>query len=70
MIMRFFYAIICHEVTQPLIFTVKELSGCKSNLIVIHVDKKADINEFYFLKSDNVIFFKTELISFGGLQVR
>ena len=56
--MMFFYAIICHEVTQPLIYTVKELSSCKSNFIIIHVDKKSDIEDFIFLQSENVILFK------------
>ncbi len=56
--MKVIYAVTCHELTNPLIYTVKELSACKSNLIIIHVDKKSKIDDFSFLKSDNVLLFK------------
>ncbi|WP_294912380.1 beta-1,6-N-acetylglucosaminyltransferase [Tatumella sp. UBA2305] len=59
--MKFIYAIICHEVTNPLLYTVKTLSACESNLIIIHVDKKSNIEDFYFLKSVNVLLFEERI---------
>lgn len=48
------FAITCHKLTQPLIHTVKYLSSFDENTILIHVDKKTDINIFSILKSPNV----------------
>jgi len=41
--MNFVYGIICHRLTNPLIFLVEELIKSPNSIVVIHVDKKADI---------------------------
>ncbi|MBS0910036.1 beta-1,6-N-acetylglucosaminyltransferase [Tatumella sp. JGM118] len=54
--MKIIYAITCHEVTDPLLYTVNELSSCKDNLVIIHVDKKSDLQQFSSIDIDNVFF--------------
>ena len=42
--MNFVYGIICHQLTNPLIFLVNELIKSPHSIIIIHVDKKTDIH--------------------------
>lgn len=42
--MNFVYGIICHQLTNPLIFLVNELIESPNSIIIIHVDKKTDIH--------------------------
>lgn len=44
--MKFIYGIICHRVTTSLQVLVDELSKSPNSIILIHVDKKSDINQF------------------------
>lgn len=52
--MKVVYAITCHKMTNPLLHTVHHLSSFKDNIVLIHIDKKADIREFMVLESLNV----------------
>ncbi len=38
--MNFVYGIICHQLTNPLMFLVNELIKSPHSIIIIHVDKK------------------------------
>lgn len=44
--MKFIYGIICHRVTTALQVLIDELSKSPNSIILIHVDKKSDINQF------------------------
>lgn len=64
--MKVVYAITCHEVTDPLLYTVNELSNCKDNLVLIHVDKKSDLQQFASIDIDNVLFLQDRVdVSWG-----
>ena len=56
--MNIAYCIICHKFTIPLQKTIDILS--KENDIFIHIDKKANINDFETIK-DKVIFIKNRV---------
>ena len=43
--MSYVYAIICHKITNPLIFTVKHLLQSNKSIVIIHIDKKTNQNE-------------------------
>lgn len=53
--MKNIFAVICHELSPSLVYTVKKLASDKSNIVLIHVDLKTQINYFSFLSSDNII---------------
>ena len=40
--MNYVYAVICHRVTNPLIFTVNYLLQSKKSIVIIHIDKKTN----------------------------
>ena len=44
--MKFIYGIICHRVTTALQVLIDEISKSPNSIILIHVDKKSDINQF------------------------
>ncbi len=48
--MYYIYGVICHRLTSPLTFTVKQLANCTENIIIIHVDKKLGKKEFNLMK--------------------
>ncbi|WP_241597177.1 beta-1,6-N-acetylglucosaminyltransferase [Rosenbergiella epipactidis] len=48
------YCILAHKVSNCLIFTVNFLKKFQNNKIFIHVDLKSDLDEFNFLRCDNV----------------
>lgn len=52
------FGILVHRMTESLVYTVNKLSQDKSNLIIIHVDRKSDISDFDELLSDNVYLLK------------
>ncbi|WP_352338420.1 beta-1,6-N-acetylglucosaminyltransferase [Psychrobacter sp. 16-MNA-CIBAN-0192] len=52
--MNVVYAITCHKITNPLIHTVNYLSSFDENTILIHVDKKSELEKFLVLKKSNV----------------
>lgn len=52
--MNIVFAITCHKITAPLLHTVQYLSSFEENVILIHVDKKADIEDFLILEKSNV----------------
>ena len=54
--MKKIIAVVCHQVTKPLIHTVTYLSTYNENTIIIHVDKKSNFEDFEFLNLPNVIF--------------
>ena len=59
--MYYIYGVICHRLTSPLTFTVKQLANCTENIIIIHVDKKLGKKEFNLMKKcfsslSNVLF--------------
>ncbi|WKX27174.1 beta-1,6-N-acetylglucosaminyltransferase [Tatumella ptyseos] len=60
--MKKIFSIVCHKLTNPLIFTVNYLRSFEDNIILVHVDAKTNIDDFKFLASDNVIFI-TERVS-------
>lgn len=41
--MSYIYAIICHRITNPLIFTVKHLLESDKSKVIIHIDKKTSL---------------------------
>lgn len=55
------FAITCHKLTQPLIHTVAYFSSFEENTILIHVDKKSNIEDFLFLKANNVHFIENRI---------
>lgn len=50
------FCILCHKVTNPLIFTVGYLSSFAENIILIHVDAKSSLEDFLPLTGRNVYF--------------
>lgn len=54
--MKILYAIVCHRMTNPLIHTVNYLSSFSDNTLLIHVDKKSNLDDFNSLKRTNVHF--------------
>ncbi|MCB6145413.1 beta-1,6-N-acetylglucosaminyltransferase [Providencia rettgeri] len=38
--MNYVYAIICHKITNPLIFTVNHLLKSNKSIVLLHIDKK------------------------------
>ncbi|WP_201578195.1 beta-1,6-N-acetylglucosaminyltransferase [Psychrobacter okhotskensis] len=48
------FAITCHKITNPLVHTVRYLSSFEENIVLVHVDKKANIQDFIVLKNNNV----------------
>lgn len=67
--MKKLFAFVCHEITSPLEFTVKYLSQDENSIILIHVDKKANISDFFHLKRDNVIFVEERInVTWGGVS--
>lgn len=59
--MKKIFCILCHRVTNPLIYTVKYLSSFNENVVIIHVDLKSKIEEFSILRADNVFFVKNRV---------
>jgi hypothetical protein len=43
--MNYVYAIVCHKLTNPLIFTVKELLSSTKSKVILHVDRKTPHTE-------------------------
>ena len=67
--MKKIFCITCHQLTSPLTLTVKYLSSFDSNQILIHVDKKSDINDFLFLESSNVVVLNDRVnVSWGAVS--
>ena len=67
--MKKIFAIICHKVNNPLIFTVNYLSRFDENIVLIHVDKKSDVGDFIFLKKNNVHFVEDRVdVVWGGVS--
>lgn len=65
--MRKIFCIICHKVTSPLKMTVNYLSSFENNEILIHVDKKSNLDDFLFLESNNVSLLTERFdVSWGG----
>lgn len=55
--MKKIFAITCHKLTTPFLYTVNYLSSFDENKILIHVDAKSDIQEFSIVKKKkNIIF--------------
>lgn len=54
--MKIVYAFTCHRMTNPLKHTVNYLSSFSENIILIHVDKKSNLEDFKSLKKSNVHF--------------
>lgn len=55
------FAITCHKLTQPLIHTVTYFASFEENIVLIHVDKKTNIEDFLFLKGNNVHFIENRI---------
>lgn len=43
--MNYIYAIICHKITNPLIFTVNQLLKSDKSKVIIHIDAKTNLEE-------------------------
>lgn len=56
--MKKVFAILCHQITNPLIYTIEYFSSIEGNIILLHVDAKADIKDFLFLEKNNVLIIK------------
>lgn len=54
--MKKIFCILCHKVTNPLIYTVNYLSSFTENTILIHVDAKSSLEDFQPLAARNVFF--------------
>lgn len=52
--MKIIYGITCHRMTNPLLHTVNYLSSFEENIILIHIDKKSDIEDLLILRKPNV----------------
>nr|HCI8829426.1 hypothetical protein [Klebsiella quasipneumoniae] len=65
--MKKVFGVVCHKVTNPLVYTVNYLSSFDENEVLIHVDANSKIEDFLFLSSKNVIFVKDRVkIKWGG----
>lgn len=64
--MKKIFAITCHKLTQPLIHTVTYFSSFEENIVLIHVDKKSNIEDFLFLKAKNVHFIENRISILWG----
>ncbi|RVU74609.1 beta-1,6-N-acetylglucosaminyltransferase [Pantoea dispersa] len=54
--MKKMFCILCHKVTNPLIYTVNYLSSFAENTILIHVDAKSPVENFQLFSASNVHF--------------
>lgn len=59
--MKIVYAFTCHRMTNPLKHTVNYLSSFSENIILIHVDKKSNLEYFDSLKKSNVYFISNRI---------
>jgi len=72
--MYYIYAVICHKLTNPLIYTVKNLARHEKNLILIHVDKKLNDKDFLeikkiFINLKNVLFIEDRIdVRWGSIS--
>lgn len=67
--MNFIYGIICHRLTNSLIYLVEKLITSSNSIILIHVDKKSDIAHIRkFLPNSPQIHFLTDRtdVEWGG----
>lgn len=69
--MRKTLCFLCHKNTKPLSMMVDYFSKNKNNRIIIHIDAKADINEFNDIrKGDNVSFLSKRYdVTWGGVNM-
>ena len=42
--MNFIYGIMCHQLTNPLVYLVNELIKSPNSKILIHIDRKSDLD--------------------------
>ncbi|MCW1718705.1 beta-1,6-N-acetylglucosaminyltransferase [Pseudoalteromonas sp. A3] len=62
-------AITAHQISSSLEYTVLKASKNPKNIILIHVDKKSNIEPFLHLKSKNVIFIEKRIeVSWGDVS--
>lgn len=55
--------------TKSLVWSVQYLSSSDNNIIIIHYDKKSDIETVSFLKKENVFFIENRIdIAWGGVS--
>lgn len=68
--MNFIYGIMCHQLTNPLVYLVNELIKSPNSKILIHVDRKSDLDHIKkSLPSSSKIEFLTERVDvhWGGI---
>lgn len=67
--MKIIYAITCHRMTNPLVHTVNYLSSFSENIILIHVDKKSNLEDFKSLNNSNVHFIDNRVnVQWGSIS--
>lgn len=65
--MKKIFCIICHKLSNPLLLTVRYLSSFDENIVIIHVDRKSNMDDFLILRGDRVLFTKIrEKVEWGG----
>ncbi|PQJ66356.1 beta-1,6-N-acetylglucosaminyltransferase [Photobacterium angustum] len=59
----------CHRLNNSLIYNLNKFKDNNDVVVIIHVDKKVDIEEFLFLESDNVKFVENRFsVSWGSVS--
>ena len=67
--MKIVYAFTCHKMTNPLKHTVNYLSSFSENIILIHVDKKSNLEDFKILNNPNVHFISSRVnVRWGSIS--
>ncbi|MEG3130319.1 beta-1,6-N-acetylglucosaminyltransferase [Pantoea cypripedii] len=68
--MKKIFCILCHKITNPLLYTVNYLSAFEENIILIHVDAKSPMDEFEVFTAKNIFFVRDRVdISWGGYSL-
>lgn len=65
--MKKILAITCHQITNPLIHTVNYFAEFPENVVLLHVDKKSNRQDFEFLTQENVVLIDERVeVQWGG----
>lgn len=64
------FAFLVHRVTPSFLYCVDKLMADDRTLIIVHVDKKAEISEFLGMQSESLIFIEDrEDVCWGGFEM-
>lgn len=66
----FIYGLICHKLTNSLIFTVSKLCESQFNLVIIHIDSKTSKKEYLEIFEKLSVYSNVKFIEFNRIDVK